>query len=65
MARKVLTPEQIVIIGLERQTKARKELYDVVIKTIRQYKKKTLQQHYLSHDDVNNVLSTLIKQSTE
>lgn len=65
MARKVLTPEQIALIGLQRQTKARKELYDVVLKTIRKYKKETTKQHFLSCHDINNVLATLIKQGTE
>lgn len=63
--KKPLTAEKIVFVMKERQTKSKTELYNILLRTIKDFKKKRKPYYFISDNDVNNILSTLIKKSTE
>lgn len=62
---KLLTPVELTQIQAKRQYNAKGALYKALIETIKIQKKKSRPYYFLQDHDINNVLATLIKNSTD
>ncbi len=65
MKNKVLSAGKITELMLKSRNEARHELYEIILKTIKKFKKSKKTYLDMCDDDVNNVLATLIKDSTD